>query len=93
MRSSQNNPPETVWKIGAGSTPITCEPKRRGEKHPYLRFALPKGRDPDPSGYPPNSSSGPSGEQGGKGAIRARRSVRTLPASVRRPYLPDGGKR
>jgi hypothetical protein len=38
-----------------GSTLGSYESEKRGEKHPYRRFVLPKTPDLNPSGYFPNS--------------------------------------
>jgi hypothetical protein len=38
-----------------GSTLGSYESEKRGERHPFRRFALPKTRDPGPSSYFPNS--------------------------------------
>jgi hypothetical protein len=48
-------PRETVWKIRMGFTLGPHESAKRGEKHPYRCFALPKTRVSNPSNYFPNS--------------------------------------
>jgi hypothetical protein len=57
IRTSQNTPSETVWKIRMGSALRSHESKKRGERHPYRRLVLPKAHDPSPSSYFPNSFS------------------------------------
>ena len=38
-RVSENTLFETVWKMRMGPTPRSHESEKRGEKHPYRRFA------------------------------------------------------